>query len=410
MKCKYCGKNIEDGAPFCAYCGNMQNPQVPVQNEGTPNKNKGANIALGIVVVILALAVCAGAVTAAVAYRKTKNFRGYVASYEEKQNEFWSLAGHDDEYAEYLDEANSLADKYKFWAYEEQREKMEALCDEISDLNDSIAEYREAYDKTIEEMESDGKYYCGDYADDYEEAKEECLDAMKDFDERKSKKNTEALEELAEEIKDYNVSEGEKMQDEANSATSAYDFLSCERYLINDAKNKITEAYEAGNYADERAQYENFCEQVSHFTESASRVISAYSQVDVSDNNLVRVYFNYDDDENWNTDDFVVYELKEGTDFWQACQLSNIEQIKGHMTMDIVADISDSMEYQFDDMKNSVVSFTNSTTSDTYLGLSTIGSVYTREQEFTQDKNIIRNSVNSLECYGLTSLYQSLYS
>lgn len=124
----------------------------------------------------------------------------------------------------------------------------------------------------------------------------------------------------------------------------------------------------------------------------------------------MRVYFNYDNDESWNADDFVVYELKDGTDFWQACQLSNIEQINGHMTMDIVADISSSMDDQFVTMKNNVVNFTNSTASDTYLGLSTIGSVYTREQAFTQDKNVIRNSVNSLECYGRTSLYQSLYS
>lgn len=78
--------------------------------------------------------------------------------------------------------------------------------------------------------------------------------------------------------------------------------------------------------------------------------------------------------------------------------------------MDLVADVSSSMRYDFLTMQYALEGFVNSTHEDTTLGLSTIGSIYERYQEFTLDKNSIINSIWGLECYGLTSLYQSLYS
>lgn len=80
------------------------------------------------------------------------------------------------------------------------------------------------------------------------------------------------------------------------------------------------------------------------------------------------------------------------------------------MSIDLVADISDSMSWQFGSMQDCLNQFTEATEEDTNLGLSTISSVYSRELTFTTDKNSVETAINNLECEGLTSLYQSLYS
>ena len=61
-------------------------------------------------------------------------------------------------------------------------------------------------------------------------------------------------------------------------------------------------------------------------------------------------------------------------------------------------------------MQDCLNQFTEATEDDTNLGLSTISSIYSRELTFTTDKNSVETAINNLECEGLTSLYQSLYS
>ena len=168
-------------------------------------------------------------------------------------------------------------------------------------------------------------------------------------------------------------------------------------------------AYNAGNFKEEKQEYDNYQSLDYKFTTPGN--ILNYDQVDVSQDKQINLYVNSDNkDESWNKDSFVIYEKKDDSDEWVKCSISDVKQIEGNMSIDLVADISDSMSWQFGSMQDCLNQFTEATEDDTNLGLSTISSIYSRELTFTTDKNSVETAINNLECEGLTSLYQSLYS
>lgn len=397
----YAGYNVPNNMPN-NMPNNTQNSMV--NNTPAPAKKKGLNKKIFIpIAAVLAVVLIVGVVGVV----RINGFKNYVAAFEKACNGYLSLGKYESEYEQDMDDAKSIISGFKFWETGNQREKMQQLSDEISALNAKVAKYQKAYEEATAKMEKDSKYFLGDYEDKYNEAKADCESALKDFDEHESRKETEAFSKLVDEIIDYNKTEGDNMLSYVEDG--ADDVYSCEEFLLGQSAEKVKSAYNAGNFKEEKQEYDNYQSLDNKFTTPGN--ILNYDQVDVSQDKQINLYVNSDNkDESWNKDSFVIYEKKDDSDEWVKCSISDVKQIEGNMSIDLVADISDSMSWQFGSMQDCLNQFTEATEDDTNLGLSTISSVYSRELTFTTDKNSVETAINNLECEGLTSLYQSLYS
>lgn len=400
-KCPKCGLENFDGNLLCSGCGAELLPTLE------PTKKKGFNKKVFIpIIIVLAVILIAGGICVTGMIR-INGFKDYIAAYEKECNDYISLGQYEAAYKQDLEDAQTIISGFKFWETENQKEKMKQLSEEISALNAKVANYQKSYEETVARFETDSNYFLGDYTDDYNKAKTDCENALRSFDEAESKQKTEDFSQLVDTIIDFNKTEGNNMLSYVENNASAS--FSCEGYLLGQIAEKVKNAYNAENFNEEKQEYENYLNLNNKFTTSAN--ILNYDQVDVSQDNKINLYIRSNNkDESWNTDSFVIYEKKNDSDEWVSCSVSEVNQIQGNMSIDLVADISSSMYSQFDAMKYCLNQFTDTTENETNLGLSTISSVYTRELTFTTDKDTIRSAINNLQCEGATSLYQSLYS
>ena len=131
--------------------------------------------------------------------------------------------------------------------------------------------------------------------------------------------------------------------------------------------------------------------------------------MDVSEHMKIKLYYE-DDGNTWNADKFTLLERAKGDTAWTGAEIVSMNQVNGALSIDLVVDVSSSMQDIFYNMQEFVMEFVDNTDEDTELGLSIISDVYRRESGFTDDKESITDLVYGLTCNGLTSLYQSLYS
>lgn len=437
MFCGNCGKEVADGTKFCPGCGaklweevsetatinepvNMPE-SVPVYIQQAPMekpaKKKGKKA--GIIALVAVIMVCVIAVAGVFVYGtvQTKGFREKIASFEAitSDEDFFSFGRYKGEYDSLLESAKDEADHFRFWKYAEYPSEMESLKEEILKMNRAISVYRKDYEEAIKELEGETAYPLLSYEEEYLETKAELEKALNDFDENKCKKNSKKIVELKDDIIAANKKKADNAVDEAKSIRSRFqgsDAQAFEKYMINDLVTRIESESDEKQYAELYEDYEKLDDWAKKFKAATNsrETIGKYVQADVSEANKVKLYLNsYDyDSYRFTLTDFIIYEQYKGN--WLECPAEDISQIEGRLTMDIVADISGSMRNDFYDMQRAIEGFVNSTHNETELGLSVIGTVYERYQEFTTNKQDIKNSVWNLECYGLTSLYQSLYS
>lgn len=418
MFCTKCGCKIEEGEMFCSGCGTpvAQGTEEKIQMQYPVEAPKKKSHVIPILITIFVLILIGGfAVFAGFDMIQTKKFRETIAEFEELPGKVEGLGKLESEYNELLEEANASASSFRFWKYEEYAENMASISREVKDMNEEVDKYRTQYEKIVKELENDGKYYMGEQEKEYADAKADVEKAIKNLDAKNAKKNVENLEELKDSIIENNKKQAkEALQEikdlkESMSGTGKNSF---ENYMLNGFVDKIEEAQSAENYVQLNEDYANLKAWAEKYYQSAKAgdQIAKFIQADVSEANRVKLYLSVPDYEeyNFNLVDFEIYEENNGD--WSKCEPIDISQIKGMLTMDLVADVSGSMRNDFYTMQNAMEGFVNSTHSDTTLGLSIIGSIYERHQDFTTNKNQIIDSVWDLECYGLTSLYQSLYS
>jgi hypothetical protein len=433
MYCRNCGANVQDNAKFCTKCGaalndisndtvNTENMKaveaVSVSDAGVEEEKEGTkkSPALKIITAVLAVLLFAAAFGAGtVGAVKTGNFKKSIKEFENMPESFESLGKFQSEYDELLADADNSASHFRLWEYDELVQKMSDLNSNIKELNEAVAVYREEYDAIVQEIETDGRYVMDEYDADYQSAKQELENSLEEFDEKSCKKNTETFSKVRDKIVTGNEKKAEEYIERAKDIQniySGYDVHPFEEYMISTLASEVESDKKDKDYiklADTYSQLNNWAEKFSAAASSVEQ-ISKYVQADVSSTDKVKLYINSYDYETYNfkLEDFIIYEKY--NEVWEECHAVDISQIEGMLSMDIVADISGSMYDDFYDMQNAIEGFINITHSDTVLGLSTIGSIYERYQDFTTDKNEIINSVWNLECNGLTSLYQSLYS
>ena len=247
---------------------------------------------------------------------------------------------------------------------------------------------------------------------DYNAAKEAAEAAITNYLATDAVKKTKAFEKVADEIKEYDKNEVHDYLQDVEQVSRNSGWLALEENLLNTRKQQVIDSADEGNYVKTKEAYDAFMKQKSSLeaVNNAAHVLSGYNQADVSKDYEVRLYFDISEITDWEDDGFTIYEKANNNNDWKYCELLDVNEVDGHMTIDLVADVSDSMSSSFTTMQNILSSFASSTSPDTYLGLSLIGNVYERKLGFTQDKTTVSNEINHLNCYGLTSLYQSLYS
>lgn len=412
-KCTNCGCENIDQAVFCAGCGQKlgeapqpdeteifdETQELEEQPEKKPWNKK--------IIIVASIVIAAIVAVGATGLIRIQEFRSYVKEFQKECSSYPSLGQYEDDYTQELEDAQTIISGFKFWETGKQKKQMQELSQTVADMNQRVAKYQKTYQDDVARIETDGKYFAGDYEDEYKKSKESCEEALKDFDEESSKRETEDFTKLVDKIIKYNETEGADMASEVKNAGKAEH--SCETYLLSQNAEKVKKSYADKNYKQEKEDYDTYKGWKEKF--STPETINNYEQVDVSGNKKIHLYVNGDNkDESWDKDSFLIYEKKNKSSEWTKCSVAEVQQIKGNMTIDLVADISTSMEDQFSDMQNCLSRFADETEEDTTLGLSIISSVYERKLEFTKDKSSVESAINNLTCEGSTCLYQSLYS
>lgn len=425
MFCRNCGCDIAENVKFCPKCGTMviDSPQVVEEvpqkkkrgkkNKDVPKKKKSKIVP---VIVVLFLLIAAGGLgIGAYGVVKTNEFKEEITKFEEDAKEFASLGKYQGTYDKLLSDVQETSAGYRFWEYEDLTKQMSDLVVEIDSMNAAVETYRQQYTEIVGEIETDSKYIMTDYEEDYQSAKKALEDALAEFDESACKSSIKELTDMRDTIVAGNAQTAKDYLDdveEIKAVFSNYSLHPFEEYMLGDLADKIEADKTNLDYIKLQEDYLVFKSWSDKFGAalSSNYQVNSFVQADVSATDEVKIYITPSDYEEYDfkLEDFIVYE-KQG-EIWQECYATDISQIEGMLTMDIVADISGSMRNDFYDMQCAIEGFVDETHSDTQLGLSTIGSIYERYQGFTTDKTAIKDSVWSLECYGLTSLYQSLYS
>ena len=441
MYCNNCGNELIAGAKFCSNCGAPVNQeaddgisQVPKQevteteitsNEETKEvsektENTGQNpvkakrpfnkklaVILSLVLVLLIAGLGTGFY---IVKAKTDDFRNYIAETEKKAKSYSSLGKYADEYSSLIKEAGKTADSYNIFKYEEEQEKISALFKNVDELKGRIADYEKKYKDIINETEVESKFLFGDYTEKYEEAKAKTEKAFSTLDEEESKAGVGELEGMLADIRTYNEQKAEEYNNKIREMSISGDYFDAEKGFVDNAKKELEEALKDADYVKAEQVFNDFDEQKKRYDRiDKSDYFDNFIQMDVSEDKTVKLYYE-DNGNNWNTDKFTLLERAKGDKEWSQAEIVGMNQVNGSLSIDLVVDVSGSMQDIFYDMKESVKNFVYNTDNDTELGLSIISDIYRRECEFTDDKNNIVNLVDGLNCYGLTSLYQSLYS
>ena len=301
-------------------------------------------------------------------------------------------------------------------------DRMRSIRDEAELMNLRIAEWKQKRDQYVQKLNEDD-YSLLTYQSEYDSALTAADNDIARFDEAAAESSVEKLGKTVDKIidankdyADYCIRHAGDLNDKVNR--SGYYFY-VEKLRTASLADELTQTAQLKQYsALEEAlnKLDNWVNRIDSIeslkNSSRSEVIESWLQADVSENNIVKLYFKASNDSDYRflVEDFIIYE--QDGNVWNECKAMDISQIAGAMSMDIVADVSGSMAWydNFYNMQCAIESFVNQTSSDTFLGLSTIGTIYERRQNMTTDKQSIINSVWGLDCYGLTSLYQSLYS
>ena len=347
--------------------------------------------------------------------RKTTAFRGSVAELKTKFDALYSLGKYKSDVDSEFTRADGYARDFKLDMYDKSLKNLETLLASATDVNKKMAKYVIAFKESTEKLKGSA-YILGDLEGEFNEAKNDAKKAIEEFDESKVSKAVARYAQLIDQILENTQELVTTYKDNADDLVDHaidYGYSEFDKTMVNNLRDRVKEAAESEDYTRMEEEYAN----LTSWIDDTDAALFGYAentlkwvQADVSDDDSVKLYMSSTADDSYDLklEDFVVYENDGGN--WNERKATDISQIRGMMSIDLVADVSSSMWDDFYTMQCAVESFINSTSSDTKLGLSTIGTIYERHQTMTGNKEMIRNSLWSLNCDGLTSLYQSLYS
>jgi len=373
--------------------------------EKKPKNKKIKKIAIGIISGLIIL-------LAGIVFTKfnTDKFKAYVAQYEQEAKNYKSLGRYTEEYEKLLYTAKNIARMHNIFAFSGQKNKMQNLLKDVKLLKEKVDVYERQYNDCIDKAEIKNKFILDYYKNDYDKLKNECCKAIENLEEEESAANTKKFADLINDIESYSVDKTKNYLTNIKNANVSRNYFDAEKGFIKNAKRDLEEALKNGDYVKAEYTYNEFYTQKTKYDNiKKSEYFNDYIQIDASDNNIIKLYYPENNIKR-DKDSFTVMEKDKNSEKWVGAKVKSIKDIQGDISIDLVVDVSSSMSEAFYDMKEAVKNFVYNTDANTNLGLSLISDIYQRENEFTNNKTQIANSIDSLYCGGLTSLYQSLYS
>lgn len=418
MKCEKCGRDLSESALFCPKCGEkverVKDKEKKEEGQMIESKSEIHNRKISSKIKIFLISVMAVSVLMiTTAFGLTISFRTYLSEYKNVKNEVNSLGTYEEEYKDELQQANFQLNKLQIWKFGKQKTKMKKLCKQIKESDHKFKKYWEAYNEVITEIETSHKYFLGNYEKKYRNQKKEFQEYLETYKEKECRHMASAFTKWKKIIPQYNKKAVDSFCKELDGLIDDNGYLDYEHYIFKKAKKTFKNEVKNGQYYDAWNIYQQAMKTSEKYNSTVFSSFNDFYQLDASEDNVIKLYFSDEGNEGvWNQEQFELYESNSGKK-WNTAEILDIKQIQGDLSIDLVADISTSMDErlgQFEEMKTAVCNFINLTGDETYLGLSVISGMYRRESEFTKDKDDLLNCVEGLYPEGRTSLYQSLYS
>ncbi len=284
-------------------------------------------------------------------------------------------------------------------------------------INKNVFAAKKNYNTHEKKLE---KLIISDYSIDqsYTNLVNTCKDYMKEYKKSIDEKNMlninkidKSLEEKEKSLEKYDESIITDLSNDLNDLQNTKSLYPYETKKIDDIESKVNNLIKSGDY---NSAYKKCSSILFSFRKISDLSNFGNLQYDFSEFPKVKLYL-----DSTKLEEILGYSIN-GTKFKIIEKIGdNYEEVKinefgttsqdGRVNIDLLADISASMNPYFNDVKTATTNFVqNVDMTKNKVGLMSFGDSANRIYDFTNDQNAILNGINSLQLQNMTCLYDAL--
>lgn len=284
-------------------------------------------------------------------------------------------------------------------------------------INKNVFAAKKNYNTHEKKLE---KLIISDYSIDqsYTNLVNTCKDYMKEYKKSIDEKNMlninkidKSLEEKEKSLEKYDESIITDLSNDLNDLQNTKSLYPYETKKIDDVESKVNNLIKSGDY---NSAYKKCSSILFSFRKISDLSNFGNLQYDFSEFPKVKLYL-----DSTKLEEILGYSIN-GTKFKIIEKIGdNYEEVKinefgttsqdGRVNIDLLADVSASMNPYFNDVKTATTNFVqNVDMTKNKVGLMSFGDSANRIYDFTNDQNAILNGINSLQLQNMTCLYDAL--
>lgn len=284
-------------------------------------------------------------------------------------------------------------------------------------INKNVFAAKKNYNTHEKKLE---KLIISDYSIDqsYTNLVNTCKDYMNEYKKSIDEKNMlninkidKSLEEKEKSLEKYDESIITDLSNDLNDLQNTKSLYPYETKKIDDIESKVNNLIKSGDY---NSAYNKYASIIFSFRKISDLSTFDILQYDFSEFPKVKLYL-----DSTKLEEILRYSIN-GTKFKIIEKIGyNYEEVKinefgttsqdGGVNIDLLADVSDSMNPYFNDVKTATTDFVqNVDMTKNKVGLMSFGDSANRIYDFTNDQNAILNGINSLQLQNMTCLYDAL--
>lgn len=284
-------------------------------------------------------------------------------------------------------------------------------------INKNVFAAKKNYNTHEKKLE---KLIISDYSIDqsYTNLVNTCKDYMNEYKKSIDEKNMlninkidKSLEEKEKSLEKYDESIITDLSNDLNDLQNTKSLYPYETKKIDDIESKVNNLIKSGDY---NSAYNKYASIIFSFRKISDLSTFDILQYDFSEFPKVKLYL-----DSTKLEEILGYSIN-GTKFKIIEKIGdNYEEVKinefgttsqdGGVNIDLLADVSDSMNPYFNDVKTATTDFVqNVDMTKNKVGLMSFGDSANRIYDFTNDQNAILNGINSLQLQNMTCLYDAL--
>lgn len=284
-------------------------------------------------------------------------------------------------------------------------------------INKNVFAAKKNYNTHEKKLE---KLIISDYSIDqsYTNLVNTCKDYMNEYKKSIDEKNMlninkidKSLEEKEKSLEKYDESIITDLSNDLNDLQNTKSLYPYETKKIDDIESKVNNLIKSGDY---NSAYNKYASIIFSFRKISDLSTFDILQYDFSEFPKVKLYL-----DSTKLEEILGYSIN-GTKFKIIEKIGdNYEEVKinefgttsqdGGVNIDLLADVSASMNPYFNDVKTATTNFVqNVDMTKNKVGLMSFGDSANRIYDFTNDQNAILNGINSLQLQNMTCLYDAL--